>query len=297
MGELSWTSRESGLRRGKLAVASTLFVAALAGVSGGCNRATKIDPEAMTLKPDVKSELESAEKVRFFFSHHSVGANLLEGARSISSAVGGDLKIASFGDGAAAAGPGWIEAVGGENGDPKGKVDYFANALRDPAFKPDLALMKFCYIDFDRDTDVNAVFDHYRDALIALKKARPDVRFAHATVPLRVTPTGIKSSIMRTFGRDVGQDVANAKRAEYNRRLMETFAGDPIFDLSKAESTRPDGSRETFQFHGKEYYALVPAYSSDGGHLNELGKRVIASELIRFVAQAGKPVIAGATHN
>ena len=140
-----------------------------------------------------------------------------------------------------------------------------------PAFKPDLALMKFCYIDFDRDTDVNGVFTHYRDALVALKKDRPDVRFAHATVPLRITPTGIKSTILRALHRDVGQDVANVKRAEFNRRLTETFAADPILDLARAESTRPDGSRETFRYEGKDYYSLVPptpataAISANGG--------------------------------
>jgi hypothetical protein len=281
----------------KQAILSALLVGAMAAASSaGCAReAPKIDEAAlMALKPEMKAELESAQKVRFFFSHHSVGANLLEGARGVSAAVGADLKIVSFADGATPPASGWIEAVGGENGDPKSKIDYFVHALRDqPALKPDLAMMKFCYLDFGKNTDVNAVFDYYRDAIMALKKARPDVRFAHATAPLKVTPTGIKSTIQRTFGRDVGEDVANTKRAEYNRRLMETFAADPIFDLSRFESTRPDGSRETYQFHGKEAYALFPAYSSDGGHLNDVGKRLLGSELIRFVAQAGKPVIAG----
>ena len=174
-----------------------LFGAVVAVCVGGCDRAgPKIEADAMTLSQDVKSDLENAQKVRLFFSHHSVGANLLEGVRGISAAAGSDLKIVSLGNTSAASGPLWIEAVGGENGDPNGKVDFFVRALRDqPAFKPDLALMKFCYIDFDRDTDVNGVFTHYRDALVALKKDRPDVRFAHATVPLRITPTGIKSTI------------------------------------------------------------------------------------------------------
>jgi len=275
----------------------TLFLAVAVSV-GGCSReAGKVEGASMTVTQEMRSDLESAGKVRVFFSHHSVGGNVLAGVRGVSAAAGSDLKVVTLDDAGTASGRVWIEAVGGENGDPNGKVDFFARTLRQPAFKPDLALMKFCYIDFDRDTDVNAVFNYYRDALVALKKDRPDVRFAHATVPLRVTPTGVKSTISRVLHREVGQDVANVKRAEFNRRLMETFAGDPIFDLSRAESTRADGSRETFRYQGKDYYSLVPAYSSDGGHLNELGQRLLAAEMLRFVAHAGKPVIAGASTN
>lgn len=279
--------------------ASALFAAVVvASGIGACNReGRKREAETVTVNQDIKSDLEIAGKVRVFFSHHSVGGNVLAGVRTLSAAAGNDLKVVTLDDAGSASGRVWIEAVGGENGDPNGKVDFFVRTLQQPSFKPDLALMKFCYIDFDRDTDVNAVFNYYRDALVALKKDRPDVRFAHATVPLKITPTGIRSTVLRTLGREVAQDVANAKRAEFNRRLTETFAGDPIFDLSRGESTRPDGSRETFRYQGKEYYSLVPAYSSDGGHLNELGQRTLAAEMVRFVAHAGKPVIAGAVSN
>ena len=79
--------------------------------------------------------------------------------------------------------------------------------------------------------------------------------------------------------------------------LAARLAADPIFDLARAESTRPDGSRETFRYEGKDYYSLVPAYSSDGGHLSERGQRTLGADLIRFVARAGKPVIVGAAPN
>ncbi len=57
-----------------------------------------------------------------------------------------------------------------------------------------------------------------------------------------------------------------------------------IFDLSKVESTYLDGSRESFEKDDGTYYALSPDYTYDGGHLNELGRKLAAKELIRVLA-------------
>ena len=34
---------------------------------------------------------------------------------------------------------------------------------------------------------------------------------------------------------------------------------------------------------GKEYYTLIPDYTDDGGHLNDLGKEIIAEKLLLFL--------------
>ena len=55
-------------------------------------------------------------------------------------------------------------------------------------------------------------------------------------------------------------------------------------EKAKIESSYPDGSREYFVKDNKAYYSLIPAYTNDGGHLNETGRKIVASELIRFLA-------------
>jgi lysophospholipase L1-like esterase len=63
--------------------------------------------------------------------------------------------------------------------------------------------------------------------------------------------------------------------------LRKNYEGkEPVFDLARIESTRPDGTRETFTQDGKTYYALVPAYTKDGGHLNKLGRKKVAEQLL-----------------
>ncbi len=64
------------------------------------------------------------------------------------------------------------------------------------------------------------------------------------------------------------------------------YVGQPIFDLARHESTRPDGTRETFAVGGRVAYALAPVYTDDGGHLNGVGRRVMASHMVRFAAAA-----------
>ena len=59
---------------------------------------------------------------------------------------------------------------------------------------------------------------------------------------------------------------------------------EPLFDLAMVESTYEDGSRYTFSANGHTYYALVPEYTKDGGHLNELGQKVAAEQLLIFLA-------------
>jgi hypothetical protein len=144
--------------------------------------------------------------------------------------------------------------------------------------------MKFCYVDFNPYTDVDALFAYYRETMEALKREHPEVTFAHVTVPLVVRPMDLKERFNRLIGRDVWEDTANTKRFEYNQRLLKEYGSEPIFDLAKAESTRPDGSRETFEYKGRSYFALTPDYTDDDGHLNAAGQGAVAPEMIRFLA-------------
>ncbi len=236
--------------------------------------------------------MAEVRKARILFSHHSVGANIVEGIKRLDSSISGEgrLRVLTLQEAAASKGPALIEFSGGSNGEPKTKIDSFAATIRqDARLKPDLAFMKLCYVDFDPQTDVDDLFTYYRRTLDGLKREYPGIRFAHVTVPLTSRPTGIKSQADRLMGRVVWEDAANAKRAEFNDRLKQSFAADPIFDLSLVEATAPDGHLTTFELGGRSYLSLYPGYTEDGGHLNPLGQQVAGEEAVKFMAEALKP--------
>src|SRR5687768_257722 len=109
-------------------------------------------------------DLTRVARQRILFGHQSVGADILRGLAALATAspVAG-LHIAE----AAAApsdGPVFAHASVGRNGDPRGKTDAFARLLQAPA-RFDLALHKYCYVDVQPDTDVDALFADYRAAM------------------------------------------------------------------------------------------------------------------------------------
>jgi hypothetical protein len=287
-------ARGARLRRSRKA----LLALAVAASAACARREAARDPaESLvrenSMNDDIAADLDVARAARVFFNHQSVGFNLLAGVQSVGAAAGREVKVVALdgggGDGHAGGGPGWFHATGGHNGDPKSKIDFFVATLKRVDFKPELAFMKFCYVDFNPQTDVAAVFDYYQKALTTLKRERPDVRFAHVTVPLMEKTNDVKSRLQRLLGRDVWGDDANIRRAEFNERLARAFVSDPIFDLARSESTRSDGMRESFEKNGKVYYSLQTSYTNDGGHLNDAGQRALGAEMVRFVARAMKP--------
>ena len=244
----------------------------------------------MTTK-QLADDLATASKGRILFSHHSVGANIIEGIERIDAANpnGSKIRVASLKEAATSNGPMLIQFAGGKNGDPKGKVDAFAETIRGGTnLKPDLAFMKFCFVDFSPRTDVNDLFSYYKRTIESLKREHPEIRFAHVTVPLTERPTSIKWRIFRLIGKEVWEDEANVKRAEFDRLLKEYFKADPILDLSLLEATAPDGHLTTFEERGQNYLSLYPGYTEDGGHLNVVGQQVAGEAAIRFIAEGLK---------
>jgi hypothetical protein len=114
------------------------------------------------------------------------------------------------------------------------------------------------------------------------------VTFVHVTVPLTTEPglkEAAKNFVKRFLGRPRSSRLDNVRRARYNELLREAYAGrEPLFDLARLESTRPDGTRQLFREDGRDYEALVPAYTDDGGHLNASGRQMAARALLEFLA-------------
>jgi lysophospholipase L1-like esterase len=119
-----------------------------------------------------------------------------------------------------------------------------------------------------------------------LKQRHPEVAFVHVTAPLRTVDRGAGVWVRERIGRRNRSKHANARRGEFNRLLRVRYAGEPVFDLAACQSTPADGRCESFRLEGAEHHALVPAYTDDGGHLNEAGRRHIAAEFIHAIAAA-----------
>jgi len=138
------------------------------------------------------------------------------------------------------------------------------------------------------EDDPKSVFEYYKSTMDSIKKNNPSITLVHITVPLTTIQTGWKVFIKNILGKEIGGYKENLKRFEFNEMLKEYYKADPIIDLSMVESTYPDGSRESFEKGGNTYYSLVPDYTYDGGHLNELGRKLVAKELLNILAKAVK---------
>ncbi len=235
----------------------------------------------------VATDLRVLAQARVLLGHQSVGRNILAGVQSLAQQAGVSVRIEEIGA-TADIQPGLFHSAIGRNGDPAGKCEAFA-ALLDRPERPqyDVAMMKFCYVDFERGTtaDVEQMLERYTRMVQRLREQRPDIRLVHVTVPLRSDPPGWKTTVKRLLGRATDEDGANVLRNEFNAGLRQRFAGEAIFDLAAAESTLPDGSRSSFTQDGRTMYTLARRYTTDGGHLNEEGQRWVAAQFLHCVAQ------------
>lgn len=213
---------------------------------------------------------------RIFFGHQSVGANLLDGLAELRAG-----PIVQTEDSSAIRAGGLAHAYVGQNTDPRSKLRHFERVLDSGmGAQVDAAMLKFCYVDFDANTDPTALFADYRATIERLQRAFPQLTIVHVTVPLTTVQSGPKAMAKRILGRDVGL-AANARRHAFNELLRRTYAGkEPLFDLAALEASRPDGIANTFDVQGLSVPALAPEYTDDGGHLNATARRRFARELL-----------------
>jgi lysophospholipase L1-like esterase len=82
------------------------------------------------------------------------------------------------------------------------------------------------------------------------------------------------------------EDAANIERNKFNQLARQRYTADDIIDIARFESTRPDNSIAEFRDSGRQIEMLALEYTSDGGHLNELGQERVAAAFLRKVADA-----------
>lgn len=259
-------------------------------LSSGCQK--KIDQHSLLLDKKLelfKEEIGGLLSTKIYFGHMSVGYNIIDGLQKLIAQDPrlSNWKIQDLATGGKIEAPAFYHSRNGKNGDPNSKCDAFRNFLleNNTGAQLDIAFFKFCYVDFNRDTDVKAVFDYYCMTMDTIKKQLPVLQIIHVTTPLTAHAWGLKGWLKNLLR----SDIPNVKRNQFNALLKQKFQSlDPIYDLAEVEARRPDGKLTTFRYQGQNYLALAAEYTHDGGHLNETGRLFAAQALLKTLATVVK---------
>jgi hypothetical protein len=275
--------------RGVLTSRAALFLALAAFTLAGCGDRSVHAPSepTRTIRDIPASETRRLQTARIFFGHQSVGADIMAGVEDlVKSNAALQLRVVPLQGPSLPEGAFFAHEKIGENGKPALKTDVFATLLEHGFDKNlDIAFHKYCFVDITESTDEARLFAHYKETLARLHAESPNVTFVHVTTPLTVVQSGWRAAVKRVIGRTPDHYGDNLTRERYNQLMRREYAGrEPLFDLAKVESTRPDGSRETFSFGDQSAFALVPEYASDGAHLNPEGRRRVAEQLLVLLA-------------
>jgi hypothetical protein len=229
----------------------------------------------------LRGELSRLAERRVFFAHQSVGQGLVDGLRTLAAREGVDVRVVETAGPPSS--PAFAHGLVGRNGDPFGKLASFERLLE--AGEVDIALMKFCYVDFTSTSDVDGLFAEYRTTLARLRARHPRTAFVHVTVPLTTVQRGSRALLKRLAGRPPGGVLENARRERFNELLRAAYAGkEPLFDLAREEATRDDGTLERAAWGNVSALALYAGHTDDGYHLAGAAQVRIARRLVAVLA-------------
>ena len=229
-------------------------------------------------------EVSRIAKQKIYFGHQSIGFNILDGVSDLLERNPGvNLNIVKSKDVGIFSEPVFAHSPVGENSDPELKISDFKNTIESGVGnKVDIAFFKFCYLDINKTTELEKVFAAYKKVINQLQMEYPETKFIHVTVPLTVSKFSIRGFIKKLLGKPDN----NIMRNQFNDRLIAEYGNQgTVFNLADLESTYPDGSRSSFMEGKKSYYSLAPEYASDNGHLNEIGRVLVARELLVFLSE------------
>ena len=243
--------------------------------------------QPLTLRQVTAAEWDRLASRTIFFGHQSVGADILRGVRELM-ADHPEIRLRIV-DGLSeplGPAPALVQFPIGRNGDPHSKNEAFRVFFDNrPGIANGVALYKFCYLDVDHATDPGRLFDDYNASINRLKATHSGLQIVHVTSPLTTVESPVKLALKTLLGRSTDREL-NVIRNEYNRLLRREFGGkDPIYDLARIESTREDGSRVFFVRDNQAVYGLAPELTSDGGHLNQTGRRAAAEQFLILLAK------------
>ena len=274
-----------------------LLIVVLLGSTTACEgeKMQETDKTAMDSKPSVvnipDTVWQNLSKYKYYFGHQSVGYNIIDGINDIMQEIPqAPIQIVDTKNPAMLKEGVLAHSSIGQNTDPVSKLVDFAKTMENGiGDKADYAFMKFCYVDFSTDTDVKKVFDEYKKTHDELKRKYPGTTFIHVTTPLTSKRSDLKTVtkniIKRVIGRPVRTYKDNIKRNEFNEMVREEYNNNGlVFDLAKIEATYPNGKMLTITKNGTTFPNMIPAYTYDGGHLNETGRKRLAEQLLIYMA-------------
>ncbi|MES9940652.1 MAG: hypothetical protein ABW105_06210 [Candidatus Thiodiazotropha sp. 6PLUC1] len=234
-----------------------------------------------------KADMETLKRASVFFGHQSVGENIITGLEELARQSQQDLPILDLESYLAERQSGClVHTPIGQNQKPLTKCEDFERIIdQELSNKIDYALLKFCYIDINRESDVSELFSAYKNTMDGLIQRHPEITFIHTTTPLRHSPGGLGVWIREMLGRANNSKLDNRKRNQFNRLLLDNYSDTHVVDIARSQSTYANGRRESFSMDGEEYYALIGSYTSDGGHLNELGRSQVAQAFAHDLAR------------
>lgn len=243
------------------------------------------EKEEYQFKKISTNTIERVSHMKIFFGHQSVGGNILDGIKDLDKES--EISIIPTREAIQITESAIYHASIGQNGSPQNKIDDFSALLNSGiGDKIDLAFMKFCYLDFNKNTDIQSVFASYSATISQLQTKYPNIQFIHTTVPLISNNMTAKDWIKRILGRSQKNDADNIVRNKYNKLIRGNYRGEEIiFDLAEMESTYPDGKIRLFTVNNESYEAMVPEYTDDGGHLNAIGKKHIANKFLQLISE------------
>jgi hypothetical protein len=270
-----------------IALASAVISAACAGGES----ATTTENAVLTFEQVKPEQWEQLSGERVFFGHQSVGGNLLDGIKDVMAANPHiRLNIVEAAEASQMSGPGLYHAPIGENGKPSTKLAAFreiAPALGSSA----TALMKYCYVDVNFDSDPVAMFEEYSRTVDGVRASNPDLRIVHVTLPLR-SDAGTLRYVAAVARKLRTERELNLIRHRYNELLRQTYGGkEPIFDLARLEATQASGEMKLVRYQGNRVPVLANEWTNDGGHLNEAGRRRIAEAFLATLVSAQQPAL------
>lgn len=236
---------------------------------------------------DMGSALKELSELNLYFGHQSVGFDILSGLELWEKETGVSIRKAETRDFSNTGEASLVHFQVGANKDPFSKIDDFAALVHEiPKDEPAIAFFKFCYIDFHKTADVDAIFQTYKEKMLDLRDSVENCRIVLFTVPVTTLQKGPKALVKKILGKPLNHSLENIKRNAFSDRIR-TELGDefPVFDLARVESTLPDGSTETFKMKGQAYPRLPESYTRDQGHLNPEGAKLVAYNLIAFLTE------------
>jgi len=277
------------MRYRKSLVVIVLLAAGFFGLTACTGEDRNMNSDEPQLPVLSEAQINALAGKTFYFAHQSVGYNIVDGVQKVLKKLGHpDLfAIKELRPGEPVPNIGLLHSTIGHNGDPESKMSDFQAFLdkRLGDIQPDMAMLKFCYVDINDKTDVSALASEYGNAISRLSKGHPQTLFIYTTIPLRVFNHSWKASMKRLLGMDVWGDEANIKRNAYNAMIRDKYAqSGHLADVAYWESHYPDGKVHTAEISGKKYMELIPEYSDDGKHLNSYGQQVVAGRLLVFLA-------------